>query len=69
MKINSLLPLSLDTHIFFYRRLDPIHGSRIQLGVDLAISSSSSFISAPIFANNGVLKYRSPVSIRVTKYS
>mmetsp|Transcript_19713 Transcript_19713/g.35446 ORF Transcript_19713/g.35446 Transcript_19713/m.35446 type:complete len:168 (+) Transcript_19713:70-573(+) len=39
-----------------------IHGSRIQLGVDLAISNSSSFISAEILANNGVLKYLSPVS-------
>jgi hypothetical protein len=34
----------------------------MKLGVDLAISSSSSFISAAILAKSGVLRYRSPVS-------
>ena len=41
------------------------YGSRIQLGVDLAISSSSSFISASMSAKSGVLRYLSPVSASI----
>mmetsp|Transcript_1213 Transcript_1213/g.3073 ORF Transcript_1213/g.3073 Transcript_1213/m.3073 type:complete len:232 (+) Transcript_1213:125-820(+) len=37
-------------------------GSRMWLGVDRAISSSSSFMSASMLAKSGVDRYRSPVS-------
>src|SRR5262249_21261861 len=44
------------------RRSGPHHVPKRAVGVERDISSSSSVMSAGISANNGVLRYRSPVS-------